>query len=263
MSKFIYKYLPFNMNTLNILINGNLYLASPDTLNDPFEGEFILEGVNTIPSNKFLKKEGLPESIKLEELQEIVKVKFKKYVHNQYGVSCFSKNKNNLLMWSHYADSHKGLCIIFDKEKLINSLKLNYTEVSIDEIKYSNSFPKIKANLSELGSNFIRTENVFLRKLNQWKYENEVRIHYKIPENFTQRNLCFDYSSIFGVIEGEKFSEENKSLLTNIIRNQSNLNHLKWFKAKSNLVYRKMEIEQFGGYFIPRKITITKGDDSN
>ncbi len=30
------------------------------------------------------------------------------------GVICFSSNYDNILMWSHYANNHKGICIEFD-----------------------------------------------------------------------------------------------------------------------------------------------------
>ena len=30
--------------------------------------------------------------------------------------TCFSKRNDSILMWSHYADSHKGVCFEFDYE---------------------------------------------------------------------------------------------------------------------------------------------------
>jgi len=33
-------------------------------------------------------------------------------------VTCFSEVENNLLLWSHYADKHKGACIGFNTESL-------------------------------------------------------------------------------------------------------------------------------------------------
>ncbi len=32
----------------------------------------------------------------------------------KYGVLCFSRCWNNILMWSHYGDRHKGICRGFD-----------------------------------------------------------------------------------------------------------------------------------------------------
>jgi len=30
------------------------------------------------------------------------------------GITCFSKVRDDILMWAHYADKHKGLCFEFD-----------------------------------------------------------------------------------------------------------------------------------------------------
>lgn len=37
------------------------------------------------------------------------------YVHQNYGFSAsFSEKKDNILMWSYYADSHRGVCLEYD-----------------------------------------------------------------------------------------------------------------------------------------------------
>jgi hypothetical protein len=251
----------FNMNALSILINGSLFMAPPDKLNDPFEGEFILNGLNEMPNELYLKNHNFPLDIDFDDLKSRLKDRLKKHIHEDFGVTCFSKKKDNLLMWSHYADAHKGICIVFDAEKLVKSINSNYIEAKLEPITYSKKFPVIDIKPSDTSNVYIRRENAFLFKLNQWKYENEVRLHYKIPENFKTRNIVFDYNAIVGIIEGEKFTKEHKTLLANILKSNSNLSHIKWYKAKSNLLTKKMKIEHFGGYFIPRKITITKTEN--
>src|SRR5215216_5139997 len=32
----------------------------------------------------------------------------------RFGVVCFSRNWNNPLLWAHYSDKHKGICLGFD-----------------------------------------------------------------------------------------------------------------------------------------------------
>lgn len=39
-------------------------------------------------------------------------------------VFCLSQNYKNTLMWSHYASDHPGICIDFNKSKLLASLDL-------------------------------------------------------------------------------------------------------------------------------------------
>lgn len=35
----------------------------------------------------------------------------------EFGICCFSETNNNIHMWSHYADSHKGICIEYDSSE--------------------------------------------------------------------------------------------------------------------------------------------------
>jgi len=63
---------------------------------------------------------------------------FARSIHPEYGVVSFSKNNNNSCMWSHYADGHKGICLIFNTKQAILQMtnkanhpfyKVNYKEV--------------------------------------------------------------------------------------------------------------------------------------
>ena len=40
--------------------------------------------------------------------------KFKEFMAKQYGILCFSKNWTNPLLWSHYANRHKGVAFQFE-----------------------------------------------------------------------------------------------------------------------------------------------------
>ena len=42
-NKYIYKYVSLDINAIKLLVTGHLYLASPSSLNDPFESEFEFE----------------------------------------------------------------------------------------------------------------------------------------------------------------------------------------------------------------------------
>jgi len=70
-----------------------LKISKIDDMNDPYEWKCAHSDD--------------PESqaaIERTELQSLEK----------YGVLCFSRSWNNVLMWSHYADRHKGICLGFD-----------------------------------------------------------------------------------------------------------------------------------------------------
>lgn len=88
--------------------------------------------------------------------------------------SCLSKNENDFLMWSHYADSHQGMIIEF-------SLKESpFKENTPRAINYDSS-------RTNLGLDKIQNEKIMdficnglLAKHKRWKYEREYRFLYDI-----------------------------------------------------------------------------------
>jgi len=111
-------------------------------------------------------------------------------VRASVGVLCFTSTKDNLLMWAHYADNHKGICIELDPNaeffngqykdapsricKIFNSLesKDRYQNIGVlKPVNYSVERPKY-LEPQELEYN---TESWFV-KSPEWSYENELRL---------------------------------------------------------------------------------------
>jgi len=50
---------------------------------------------------------------------------FRRKIERQYGVLCFSRSWSNPLLWSHYGDKHRGMCLGFEvNEKMLE--EVNY-----------------------------------------------------------------------------------------------------------------------------------------
>nr|WP_283777893.1 DUF2971 domain-containing protein [Sansalvadorimonas sp. 2012CJ34-2] len=90
------------------------------------------------------------------------------------GICCFSSEQDNPLLWSHYADQHRGICTGYSLERnpKPNLLKVEYggdREVCTSLIS--------KAVLdNDLESKEKLDENILLRKALPWGYENEWRL---------------------------------------------------------------------------------------
>lgn len=97
-----YKYSPFNLNTLDSLINQYFYLSKKNQLNDPIEMPAI-SGIG-------------PEHL----------------IDSDYRICSFSKNQNSVLMWSHYTENHQGIMV----EYQFGSGMPN--ACGIDGVKYTN-----------------------------------------------------------------------------------------------------------------------------
>src|SRR5690606_30132625 len=52
------------------------------------------------------------------------------------GVTCFSKNCKNLLMWAHYANNHTGMCIGYDLVMLRDSIHDKSPESCLLPVSY-------------------------------------------------------------------------------------------------------------------------------
>lgn len=85
-------------------------------------------------------------------------------IAEQYRVYCLGPDPKNLLMWSHYADSHRGICLKFSLRNDIfcSALKCEYTS----------TFPAIKLYNDSDEAALI----ALLFKGDVWRYEKEYRV---------------------------------------------------------------------------------------
>lgn len=92
---------------------------------------------------------------------------------DKYLIYCLSYSCDNNLMWGHYANSHKGICIEFDTDQM-SPHKITYVDTTatfniLDYMKYKHKLldPSVFAE---------KIINMFNVKLKEWDYENEYRI---------------------------------------------------------------------------------------
>ncbi len=82
----------------------------------------------------------------------------------RYRVYCLGPDVGNLLMWSHYADKHKGICLEFSTRDEVMCCPLR--------VEYPQEFPVIRVYSNDLEDNL----RPFLTKADVWKYEHEYRL---------------------------------------------------------------------------------------
>jgi hypothetical protein len=81
---------------------------------------------------------------------------------NGTGVISFTEVIDNILMWSHYGDSHKGMAIEFDPKHSFFT--------SIQRVRYTSQRPNLRQEYPEI----MAPELYF--KSDQWMYEKEWRL---------------------------------------------------------------------------------------
>ena len=91
------------------------------------------------------------------------------------GVACFSEEKNNVLMWSHYGRSHSGLCVEYLTEEIIfNCKEQNYYFVPV--YYNENMYRDYYETISEERLTYLWNLPQFMYKNSAWSYEKEWRL---------------------------------------------------------------------------------------
>ncbi|MHA2936662.1 DUF2971 domain-containing protein [Vibrio sp. RC27] len=130
----LYKYTSFNENTKDGLKNQYFYFASRDELNDPIE----------LPTRKHIN----PDSL----------------IDPDYRICSITRNPNSILMWSHYANQHKGVMIEYCFGTEIPR------GVGVREVSYIYEHNRNKEKDMYSFPQYILTKNY------EWSYEEEVRL---------------------------------------------------------------------------------------
>ena len=176
MTGIIYKYRSLEnfKNFVDILINNRLYASNYKSMNDPMEGHYYYsEGV-------------LKENIRNKIFEE----------KNAQKFCCLAKNSIHTLMWSHYANGHKGVAI---------GVKIDKKKYTVKEIEYFNDLTLIDRYDS------MTAKEILSRKLIEWEYEQEVRV---FLNNSTNNFIDIE---IVEIILGININDEDENLIRKLI----------------------------------------------
>ncbi|MCK9401476.1 MAG: DUF2971 domain-containing protein [Bacteroidales bacterium] len=180
--KLIYKYHKNNQHLLSLLIDGQLWFSHQNELNDPYDCKFALSDKFLISllkesSDTLLKdlQEKIPNLNSINKDRFFDKIlpilKSNKWMNEFYSnlfeksgwsVCCFSASPLNEIMWAHYANNHKGVCLEFDLSKTPELYE------KLQPVTYEDTFPEIDTTDDLI--------NALLRKRTAWSQEEEWRI---------------------------------------------------------------------------------------
>lgn len=164
----VYKYFRGINRDWNTIISNNLWMNQAIKFNDPYDCAFLYNHHSKETYDPQKEKDLAFE----EYIKQIKQDKSSQNVQSSIFIFCFSEKCDSLLMWGHYADEHKGICIGYNLKNLIE----NYDCLPVI---YNKQMPQIKDidfNSPETLYECILTKSV------DWKYEYEWRI-IKIDKN--------------------------------------------------------------------------------
>lgn len=252
--KTVYKYRSWsNIYHQQVLLKNEIFLASPESLNDPFDGSipFRYKNEELTPDNIYKKtievyKSTYPNMSNLElheaasqvqQSGELEKDEYwikqmqgsEKRFHKEFGIFSTTTKNDNLLMWSHYADSHRGFCVGFDCKKLFWNIDGMASRVS-----YINNFPKRSLFAKDTFFDFV----VLTSKSKDWEYESEFRY---VSSQIKNRHLILPSQTIVEVILGCNITEVDKKAILEVLNKK--LPHVKVFYANTNLESFNLDIK--------------------
>jgi hypothetical protein len=152
-------------------INGNLWCAEPEGLNDPFDGI----GVRELDNWKIVFD--TTDDPMIEGNEYIVPIEL------FYFVACFSNTWSSAPMWAHYS-RFTGVCLGYDHKKLDEWVKGDSLTLPQRGLGFTTRLREVDYNLKVP---FVDTddkivEDDFFRKTEEWEYEGEWRIVAKADE---------------------------------------------------------------------------------
>lgn len=214
-----FKYRSLSERTLESLSEGYIWLAEISSLNDPFEcsiqfdnnecwreyyssekfkdmfefktGQIItkkeLKRLTTSaePFEEYIKicrNRNIPFALTAEQQKQKIQDRWaaiQEETNRNLRICSFSLNKNSLLLWSHYADEHKGICIEYDFED-IDVIRTFMQPIIYRDKVHKMGVMEEYSVMQMVGSSLIKSKD--------WEYEQEWRLTiFKQQDNFPQK----------------------------------------------------------------------------
>lgn len=187
----IYQYMS-SSGGRSMLTESTLMLKNPSEFNDPYDCYTGLISPGNIPltfrenaikrwlpslnRKKIREKLRAGKKINDKQVAKIFKDKVLPYEISIRGISCFSRSNDNMLMWSHYCQSHTGICIGFNLNNLYYFVRgiaaINGWKPMMLPVSYKEEFIPVEYfdNKTHAIYTWLST------KYDLWKYEQEIRL---------------------------------------------------------------------------------------
>lgn len=263
----LFRYRPYNDNTISTLKADRLFFSIPAYFNDPNDCylfpavESILDQVD-YELNHYMESyialsrwenpfvSAAAKTAWYGKNRDILVFEFMEYVKNtiiqisknmRYNVKaiCFSQCYDSILMWSHYADSHKGFILAYERSSIEKADRygendniienktvlrpITYTDTITDITKEMESYYKyliIQTNHGfEVNKSFLPQKplrELLFMKSSVWSYEQEWRLTCRIIDLINPSPLNYINCKPKAIIAGLNCESERKKELYDI-----------------------------------------------
>jgi len=219
---YIYKYQALSAHSLASLLNGTIWMAKPCTFNDPFDCALMLDKGKMKESIAFAVSQAIERFNPMGPMPNSVfdappgdAETFNDYREKTYkmvqkrGFCSFSAVPDHLLMWSHYADQHRGVCVEYDCREG------TAMRTHLSPVKYEDEMPSLSMSDLHHSNTF---EPLWLTKAKPWAYEQEWRLQW------SEGNCSIPApSDVTAVIFGARMPEAERTMVATALRHQKDI----------------------------------------
>lgn len=253
--RFFYKFRAFSGEDRlrSQIVRNEIFLGSPRDFNDPFDMRGMLDikgGIDALirkykalPMNDDVRRKAIKDArngVKAEGLAGYVSRMFRPL--NQFdemigeqGVHCFASQDKGVrlsgprsnLMWSHYADSHKGYCLQY-------SVHTDPVFVRSVRVGYASEYPVINWLSDSFPNDVLKCVT---QKDRCWEYESEWRY---IRPNSAKQLLSINSSGIKSVIIGAEATPASIELVMQMAQERDSV-----LGVKTNVFLAKRSSTQY------------------
>ncbi len=219
--KVLYKYRACDQYNADILLCNQLRFSRPKSFNDPFDSRFRIVHEGTDEQRKAFMLDGVArkhpdwsDEAKRKRVDELLsqpglfertaegqQLEYVERELDRMEVLCLSEKRDNILMWSHYAAQHTGICLGFDPEKW--PLLKEYAKA----VSYQDEYPLVNA-LSPNPEDRVR--ELVLIKSADWEYEAEWRVVRAATEN---QRYIFPPEALVEVVFGHRVAPRDMRMV--------------------------------------------------
>ena len=166
------------------------------------------------------------------------------FIDNRFGIASLTTRFNDALMWSHYASSHRGICIEYDFSDYFEQLEsskmllfpVNYSDKRVtidqnilDKIDLKNIEEKGRKDLLKLFFDGLYTKN------EAWKYEDEIRSITLLNEKQDMDSRKIYVKSISAIYFGNKMAELTKKSLLKLLLSEDYFKDVKIYEMVNDI----------------------------
>ncbi|HEX8480529.1 MAG TPA: DUF2971 domain-containing protein [Allosphingosinicella sp.] len=175
---------------LEAIEQGYIWCGTFNQMNDPMEGFYR----SNQPSDHDFDYDQFSEAVRSEKLG--------------LGIASLSETWNNELMWAHYADGFRGICIAYPLTRLLNGLAEDY---ALARVVYGDRPHYL--NLRAMLDTELRSRAILSTKNLKWSYEREWRLFSPQPGRALHGN-----GAVATVYLGMRMEEADRRLIRRRMR---------------------------------------------